>query len=132
MVMSMAEHLGFASPPRFMTTTPTRKKEPPAERLTTADASNQALAAAIEYAKPYGHVKAIAAALTELTGQSVTRQMVGRWLNADPENRTPIGNFGMGLALMYVVAKLQNPDLKTVEFEIEVPAPKKTRKTKTK
>lgn len=135
--MSMAEHLGFAVP-RFMTTT--RKKPEPAARfvplppaiLSTTSAANQALASAIEYAKPYGHVKAIAAALSELTGQSVTRQMVGRWLNSDPEKRIPIGNFGMGLALLFVVARLQDPEATTAEFTIEVPSHKKTRKTKAK
>jgi hypothetical protein len=81
----------------------------PVNRLKPATASNQALADAVTYATEYGRVKQIAEAMSRLTGESVTRQMVGRWLAEDPAKRQQ-PSLGNGLLLLLVVQRLMHGD----------------------
>lgn len=74
--------------------------------LSAEDAADQALNTAVEWARGYGRIKAIAEALSTATGQPVTRQLVGRWLNPDRAKRVQT-NLGMGLMLLHVVGMLR-------------------------
>jgi hypothetical protein len=112
------------------------KPKPSYVALSADDAATQALTPAIEWAKGYGRMSAIAQALTEATGSNVSRQMVGRWLNDDPKKRMQT-NLGMGLILLNVVAHLAAEtdnqrvaaESNCVLVQLRKPAPKKrTRK----
>lgn len=70
--------------------------------LSAVEAANQALQPALTYAAPGGKHSAIAASMALLTGQKVTRQMVGRWLSPDPEKREQ-PRLGYGIMLLWAV-----------------------------
>lgn len=107
-----------------------------------------ALGAAVEWAKTPGRKTRIAHRLSEITGRSVSRQMVEKWLHPEPEKRRePL--LGIGLSLMVVASDLAATDdnrpglinpaakpgaaLVTVEFSITQPSPTKPKsKPKTK
>lgn len=80
---------------------PNSKQQP--ATLSPSAAANQALIPAFEYAATGGKHSSIADAMTRLTGQPVNRQMVGRWLNTDPEKREQ-PRLGYGLTLLWAVA----------------------------
>lgn len=81
------------------------KNQTPLLFLGPDEAAAQALDRAIEYAKGYGRMTAIADTMTLATGSCVSRQMVGRWLNPDPLKRVQT-NLGTGLMLLHVVHTL--------------------------
>lgn len=96
-----------------MTTTTTRPRKKPPEEPATAplnwsiDTENiltDALAAAKEFAAPYGRTKLIAQAMSTASGTNVTRQMVGRWLTGESHP-----SFGTAVLLLAVVASLESP-----------------------
>lgn len=73
--------------------------------------SDRALARAVEYGEGYGNITAIASRMSAITGEPVTRQMVGRWLNKDPERRQQ-PSFGNALLLLFVIEQLnQEPSM---------------------
>lgn len=67
--------------------------------------ASQALTRALEFAARAGNKTAIARAMTDLTGQPVTRQMVERWVHADPDKRHQ-PSLGYGIALIWTAEAL--------------------------
>lgn len=109
---------------------PAKPKKQPAT-LSATQASDHALADAVEYAKGYGNVTAIAEKMSQITGENVTRQMVGRWLNEDPEKRQQ-PSFGNAILILIAVDILRgNTDPGATTLIVEVPAVPKHATTKT-
>lgn len=67
--------------------------------------ASQALRQALDFAARPGSKTAIARAMTDLTGQPVTRQMVERWVHTDPEKRHQ-PSLGYGIALIWTAEAL--------------------------
>lgn len=113
-----------------MPTITTTEAPPIPGRLTTEDAAHQALEPVREFAGGYGRTKLIAESMTDLTGQPVSRQMVGRWING-----TALPNLGTGLVLLLVVKHLGGRPLAlgaagmiSVQLEPKTPKPKRSKK----
>lgn len=94
-------------------------------RMSAAEASEQALNHAVEFARERGRIQAIADLMTERTGDSVTRQMVSRWLNPDPDKRQQ-PSLGNGLLLLWCVDVLEhdNGHRTTVDIALKLAAAK--------
>lgn len=78
----------------------------------------KALEEAREFAQAHGAKSEIAAKMSEISGQAVSRQMVEKWL-ADERPREP--QLGNGLLLIAAVQTLRNPRKpKAVTLKIEL------------
>lgn len=106
---------------------------PKPKPLTATQVAERALATAIEFARERGRIQAIADLLSEKTGESITRQMVSRWLHPEPEKRQQ-PSLGYGLLLLWAVKHLEG-DMQSmpannvcVMVDMTPPEPKRRRK----
>lgn len=99
---------------------PTAKKKKP-KPITADDLSAYGLKDAITFAEAYGNITKVADTMTAISGESVTRQMVGRWLNGDPAKRQQ-PSFGTAILLLIAVDIVRgNTDPSATFLTIEVP-----------
>ncbi len=79
-----------------------QKTEPQTEQLTPDEASVRALAEVRGYAEARGAKTDLAEKMTTLSGLPVSRQMIEKWLHADPaKRRQPLFGHAILLLLAY-------------------------------
>lgn len=115
--MSIFDHV--AGCPKIMKKPTAKKKKP--KPITADDLSAYGLKDAITFAEAYGNITKVADTMTAISGESVTRQMVGRWLNGDPAKRQQ-PSFGTAILLLIAVDIVRgNTDPSATFLTIEVP-----------